>query len=57
MFSDSLIILDNVKNSAKIVVNVEVKKNANLEKIYKNSIKKINNIEKKIKCNTKLLIN
>ena len=26
MFSDSLIILDNVKNSAKIVVNVEVKK-------------------------------
>ena len=55
MFSDSLIILDNVKNSAKIVVNVEVKKNANLEKIYKNSIKKINNIEKKIKCNTRII--
>ena len=55
MFSDSLIILDNVKNSAKIVVNVEVKKNANLEKIYKNSIKKINDIEKKIKCNTKII--
>ncbi len=55
MFSDSLIILDNVKNSAKIVVNVEVKKNANLEKIYKNSIKKINDIEKKIKCNTRII--
>ena len=55
MFSDSLIILDNVKNSAKIVVNVEVKKNANLEKIYKNSIKKINDIEKKIKCNKRII--
>tara|TARA_B100001248_G_scaffold74628_1_gene53312 strand:- start:7779 stop:9251 length:1473 start_codon:yes stop_codon:yes gene_type:complete len=54
MLSDSLIILDNVKNSAKIVVNVEVKKNANLEKIYNSSIKKINDIEKKIKQNSKI---
>ena len=53
MLSDSLIIFDNVKKIAKIVVNVETKKNSNIELLYKKAIKKISEIELKLIKNKK----
>jgi len=48
MFSDSLVIFDNLKKSAKVVVNVEVNKKNDLTNLYLKAIKKIELIEKKL---------
>ena len=48
MFSDSLIIFDNLKKNAKVVVNVEINKKSDLNKVYSKAIKKIEQIESKL---------
>ena len=48
MFSDSLVIVDNLKKSAKVVVNIEVNKKNDLKNLYLKAIKKIELIEKKL---------
>ena len=48
MFSDSLIIFDNLKKNAKVVVNVEINRKSDLNKVYSKAIKKIEQIESKL---------
>ena len=48
MFSDSLIIFDNLKKNAMVVVNVEINKKSDLNKVYSKAIKKIEQIESKL---------
>ena len=52
MLSDSLIIFDNVERTVKIVVNIKIRKNSNIDKLYNNGLKKIKDIEKKLRSNT-----